>query len=75
MKEPFQQKVYVDKKEGHMNRCSVLLVIRNFQIKTARQEIPWWSSGYDSGLPMYGAWVQSLLGELRAHMLHRAAKK
>lgn len=55
MKEPFQQKVYVDKKEVHMNRCSVLLVIRNFQIKTARQEIPWWSSGYDSGLPMYGA--------------------
>ena len=27
-------------------------------------ERPWWSSGWDSALPMQGAQVQSLVGEL-----------
>ena len=27
-------------------------------------ELPWWSSGYDSMLPMWGAWVESLVREL-----------
>ena len=30
----------------------------------------WWSSGYDSGLPLQWAWVQPLIWELRSHMLH-----
>ena len=35
---------------------------------------PWWSSGYDSVLPMQEAWVQSLVREQRSHMLHDMAK-
>ena len=31
--------------------------------------LPWWSSGEDSALPVQQAWVQSLVGELRSHML------
>ena len=31
--------------------------------------------GYNSMLPMQGAWVQSLVGELRSHMPHSMAKK
>ena len=26
--------------------------------------LPWWSSGYDSTLPVQRAWVPSLVGEL-----------
>ena len=29
----------------------------------------------DSALPMQGAWVQSMVRELRSYMLHVAAKK
>ena len=28
--------------------------------------LPWWSSGYDSALPLQGAWVRSLVGEIRS---------
>ena len=35
--------------------------------------LPWWSSG--SLLPLQGAWVQSLVGKLRSHMLSGVAKK
>ena len=34
----------------------------------------WWFSGYDSMLPLRGAQVGSLVGELRSHMPHSAAK-
>ena len=37
--------------------------------------LPWKSSGKDSALPMQGAWVPSLVGELGSPMLHSAAKK
>ena len=30
------------------------------------QGLPWWSSGWDSVLPMQGAWVRSLVRELRS---------
>ena len=30
--------------------------------------LPWQSSGWDSVLPMQGAWVQTLIGELRSCM-------
>jgi len=29
------------------------------------RELPWWYTGYDSVLPLQGAGVQSLVGELR----------
>ena len=32
-------------------------------------------SSQDSVLPLQGAWVQSLLGELRSHKLHSTSKK
>ena len=37
--------------------------------------IPWWSSGWDSALPLQGPGVRSLVRELRSHKLHGAAKK
>ena len=40
-----------------------------------RLGLPWRSSGWDSEPPMQGAWVRSLVGELRSHMLHMAKKK
>ena len=39
------------------------------------QGLPWWSSGEASVLPLQGAWVQSLVRELRSHMSGAAAKK
>ena len=36
---------------------------------------PWWSSGKDSALLLQGAWILSLLGELRSHILSDLAKK
>ena len=36
--------------------------------------LPWWSSGYDFMLPLQGAQVQSLVGELRFHNLLSTAK-
>ena len=37
--------------------------------------LPWWSSGYGSVLPLQGAWVQSLVGEIRSPTLaHSRAK-
>ena len=32
--------------------------------------LPQWFSGLDFALPMLGAWVQSLVGERRSHVLH-----
>lgn len=37
--------------------------------------LPWWSSGWDSGLPMQGPRFQLWLGELRSHMACNVAKK
>ena len=37
-------------------------------------EFPWWSSGYDSNFPSSGAWVQSLVGELKSCMPHSMGK-
>ena len=37
--------------------------------------IPWWSSGWDSVLPLQGAWVQSVIRELRFHMMWGQKKK
>ena len=39
------------------------------------QGLPWQSSGYDSALPLQGAQVQSLVGELESLMLPGVAKK
>ena len=38
-------------------------------------QLPWRFSGQDSRLPMQGAWVWSLVRELRSHMLQGVAKK
>lgn len=37
--------------------------------------LPWWSGGWDSELLTQGAQVQSLVGQLRSHMLHAITKK
>ena len=37
--------------------------------------LPWQSSGCDSMFPVEGAWVQSLVGELRSHITYGMAKK
>ena len=40
-----------------------------------KRGLPWPSSGSDSALPLQGARVRSLVGELRSHMLCSMAKK
>ena len=35
-----------------------------YETETDSQGLPWWCSGWDSTLPMQGAWVPSLVGEL-----------
>ena len=49
-------------------------------LKMAEKELPWWSSGLQSGFPMQGARVRSLVRELdptchkeRSHMLQLRA--
>ena len=42
---------------------------------TTLEGLPWWSSGLDSALPTQGAWVRSLIGELRSCMPNGRAKK
>ena len=37
--------------------------------------LPWWSSDWDSALPLKRAKGQPLAGELRRHKSHGAAKK
>ena len=44
-------------------------------IKYMNHGLPWWSSGYDSALPLQGVQVRSLVRELRSHMLRGTAKK
>ena len=41
-------------------------VPRKSSFKRKGMGLPWWPSGEDSVLPMQGAWVPSLRGELRS---------
>ena len=43
--------------------------------KLTRRGLPWRSRGYDSAPPMQGAWVPSLIAELRTYMPRGMAKK
>ena len=48
-----------------------------FQNKTTFKKkggLPWWSSGWDSTLPLQGERVQPLAGELRSHKPYNVAK-
>lgn len=45
------------------------LLLKNPVLKQLAPGIPWWSSEYDSELPVQGTQVCFLLGELRYHML------
>ena len=47
----------------------------NGTLKDSYMGPPWQSSGYHSGFPMQGAWVPSLVGELRSHVPCSAARK
>ena len=38
--------------------------INDVLLKDCLWGLPWWSSGYDSALPMQGAWVRFLAREL-----------
>lgn len=53
--------------KGTSNRAAVM--------KRTCERLPWWSSGWDSSLPTKGAWVRSLVGELRSFMPCSATKK
>ena len=44
-------------------------------MKETEEGLPWWPSGKDSVLPMRGAWVRSLVEELRSHVSCGVAKK
>ena len=74
--------------QSHGHRCFpfLLLVLSAgpHNMETRKQRLclgvspgglSWGSSSYDSVLPLQGAWVPSLVGELRSHMLRSTAKK
>ena len=46
----------------------------SFFMRNMKQGLPWQSNGYDSMLPMQGAQVPSLMGELRSCVPHSTAK-
>ena len=46
----------------------ITFTVWTWLLKIPVKGLPWWSSGYDSTLPMQGAWVRSLVGELRSHI-------
>ena len=48
--------------------------IHSFAFKNTLQGLSWWSSGYDTVLPVQGERVRSLVGELRSHMPQDTAK-
>ena len=50
-------------------------VLENLDQYIVREGLPWWSSGEDSALPLQGAWIPSLVGELKSHMLCGKKKK
>ena len=59
-------------------RCDSFLMLHNKLLqtqgfKTTQKGLPWWSR--DSELPLQGAWVPSLVQELRSHMLCGAARR
>ena len=58
------------KSETRSNRVLYLFVF----LKEKTVGIPWQSSGWDSELPVQGAQVRSLVGELRSCMPHSAPK-
>ena len=41
---------------------------------SSSSRLPWWSSDWDYALRLQGAWVQSLVEELRSHLPHSAVK-
>ena len=46
------------------------------KLKIETEGLPWWSSDYDSmQFPPQGAWVRSLVEELRSCLLHCMVKK
>ena len=52
-----------------------LFLVYNVVLITAIQGPPWWSSRWDSALPVQGVQVRSLVGELGSHMSRGVAKK
>ena len=69
----------IDGKEKHKDVMSTLDLRDKLstyeKLNNIREGIPWWSSGYDSTLPLQGALVGSLGGELRSRMPRRAAER
>ena len=46
-----------------------------YHSKMTHQGLPWWSSGQNSMLALQGLGIQSLVRELKSHMLPRVAKQ
>ena len=63
----------------HSHTAAMVIFIKFNRIKpllkTVELRLPWRSSGEDSVLLLQGAWVRSLVGKLRSHVLHSAAKQ
>ena len=70
----FSNKILLSPKADHLT-----LIISHsccaIPSKVKKWGLPWWSSGYDSELPLQRAQVQSWVGQLRLLRLHSAAKK
>ena len=52
----------------------VLFSLVMWLFENTRVGLPWWSSGWDSALPLQEVWVQSQAGELGSCIPHGAAK-
>ena len=65
-----------DKFQNEKGICKTQIIkIHSLASNKEFQGLPWRSSGYDSALPLQGAQVQSLVGELESLMLPGVAKK
>ena len=50
--------------EDRVQKQTQTNVTDQFLTKKCEGELPWWSSGWDSALPMQGDWVPSLVREV-----------
>ena len=67
--------LWIDEDPGVRVSPLIHLLLQLFTRRSGFRGLPWWSSGWDSMIPLQGAWVWSLVGELRSHMLCGVAKK
>ena len=59
----------------HLKKSLKVSHIAQWLLRNVIRGLPWGSSGYDSVRPLQGAWVRSLVQELRSYKPHGVEKK